>query len=64
MTPSPREWSWPLAESPFGIKPRACRGFYPKGPVYLHAGVESTTAIAGGPPRGPNVSITAETPAL
>jgi hypothetical protein len=31
--------------------------------VYLQLG-DGTGAIAGGPPRGPNVSITAETPAL
>jgi hypothetical protein len=32
--------------------------------AYLSAESDSTSAIAGGPPRGPNVSITAETPAL
>jgi FAD-dependent oxidoreductase family protein len=32
--------------------------------VYLHAGGSSTGAIAGAPPRGPKVSITADTPLL
>ena len=32
--------------------------------VYLQAGGDSTGAIAGGPPRGPKVSITADTPLL
>jgi FAD dependent oxidoreductase len=32
--------------------------------VYLQAGDDSTGAIAGGPPRGPKVSITADTPLL
>jgi len=32
--------------------------------VYLQAGADSTGAIAGGPPRGPKVSITADTPLL
>ncbi len=32
--------------------------------VYLSADTDSTGTIAGGPPRGPKVSITADTPAL
>ena len=32
--------------------------------VYLQAGADSMGAIAGVPPRGPKVSITADTPAL
>ena len=32
--------------------------------VYLQAGADSTGTSAGGPPRGPKVSITADTPAL
>jgi hypothetical protein len=32
--------------------------------VYLHDAVDSTSATAGGPPRGPKVSITADTPLL
>jgi len=32
--------------------------------AYLQAGTDSIGAIAGGPPRGPKVSITADTPLL